>query len=64
MLLNEMAQQGVPIPADEIIAGSPIANKKRIMGKIQAQQQQTQQMEQARTQAEVIKSQPNPMQGQ
>ena len=60
MLMSEMAQQGVPIPADEIIAGSPLPNKKRIMGKIQQQQQQQQAMEQGKTQAEMMKAQPRP----
>ena len=59
MLLSEMAQQGVPIPPDEIIANSPLPNKQRIIGKIQEQQQAAMQQEQMRTDAEMMKATPN-----
>jgi predicted GIY-YIG superfamily endonuclease len=39
LLLSEMAQQGVQIPADEIIKASPLPNKESIVAKMQQQQQ-------------------------
>jgi hypothetical protein len=62
LAMSELAQQGVPIPPDEIIAASPFPNKARLMEKLGIQQQQAAASEASAQETEAFKSMPPELQ--
>lgn len=63
-ILFEMAKQGVPIPPEVLIEESNLANKDKILGRLQAQAEAAAKAEQQTQQAEIIKSLPDELQAQ